>query len=112
MGKRLAFSKRSHAITAATTAALFVFATAPVEAGCGTKSVVLYSAYWCGFCKQVRGMLAGYHVRYNLQEASTTRVQASMLRRFGNTYVPKTVIGGVVVEGVNQARMKQLLCLR
>jgi hypothetical protein len=31
-----------------------------------------------------------------------------MLRRFGDTGVPRTVIGGVVVAGVDEARIKQL----
>jgi hypothetical protein len=31
-----------------------------------------------------------------------------MLRRFGDTAVPRTVIGGVVVEGVDEARITQL----
>jgi hypothetical protein len=31
-----------------------------------------------------------------------------MLKRFGDTAVPRTVIGGVVVEGVDEARIKQL----
>jgi hypothetical protein len=31
-----------------------------------------------------------------------------MLRRFGDKRVPRTVIGGVVVEGVDEERIKQL----
>jgi hypothetical protein len=31
-----------------------------------------------------------------------------MLRRFGDTGVPRTVIGNVVVEGVDEARIIQL----
>jgi hypothetical protein len=31
-----------------------------------------------------------------------------MIRRFGDTRIPRTVIGGVVVNGVDEARIKQL----
>jgi hypothetical protein len=31
-----------------------------------------------------------------------------MLRRFGDTAVPRTLVGGVVVEGVDERRIRQL----
>jgi hypothetical protein len=31
-----------------------------------------------------------------------------MLKRFGDTAVPRTIIGGVLVEGVDESRIKQL----
>jgi hypothetical protein len=31
-----------------------------------------------------------------------------MIRKFGDTAVPRTVIGAVVVEGVDEARIQQL----
>jgi glutaredoxin len=88
-------------------AALLCLPAIPAEAGC-SKSVTLYNAYWCPYCKQVRDILARNHIRYSIQDATTARVQAVMLRRFGDTGVPRTVIGGVVVEGVDEARIKQL----
>jgi glutaredoxin len=92
---------------AAVAAALLSLASAPAEAGC-SKSVTLYNASWCPYCRQVRAILARNHIRYSIQDATTARVQAIMLRRFGDTAVPRTVIGGVVVEGVDEARIKQL----
>jgi glutaredoxin len=77
------------------------------EAVC-TKSVVMYNADWCPYCKQVRAILARNHIKYRTLDATTARVQADMIRRFGDTGVPRTVIGGVVVEGVDEARIKQL----
>ena len=81
--------------------------TVPAEAWC-SKSVTMYNAYWCPYCKQVRAILARNHIRYSIQDATTARVQAAMIRKFGDTAVPRTVIGGVVVEGVDEARIKQL----
>jgi glutaredoxin len=77
------------------------------EAGCN-KSVILYNASWCPYCKQVRAILARNQIKYSILDATTARVQADMLRRFGDTGVPRTVIGGVVVAGVDEARIKQL----
>jgi glutaredoxin len=82
----------------------------PAEAACG-KSVVLYNAYWCPYCRQVRSLLGRYHIRYLLVEATTPRGQSLMLGRFGDTSVPRTIIGGVVVVGYDPERIKQLLCL-
>jgi glutaredoxin len=77
------------------------------EAGC-SKSVTMYNADWCPYCKQVRAILARNHIKYRILDATTARVQVDMVRRFGDTAVPRTVIGGVVVEGVDEARIKQL----
>ena len=94
-------------LVAAAVATLLLLAPAPAEAGC-IKSVTMYNAYWCPYCKQVRAILARNHIRYSVLDATTAQVQAIMVRRFGDTAVPRTVIGGVVVEGVDEARIKQL----
>jgi hypothetical protein len=47
-------------------------------------------------------------IRYSILDATTSEVQAVMLRRFGDTAVPRTLIGGVLVEGVDESRIKQL----
>jgi glutaredoxin len=87
--------------------AAFLLAPAPAEAGC-SKSVVMYNASWCPYCRQVRAILARNRIKYSMLDATTPRVQAIMLQRFGDTSVPRTVIGGVVVVGVDEARIKQL----
>ena len=88
-------------------AALVWLPPTPAEAGC-TKSVVMYNANWCPYCKQVRAILARNHIRYRILDATTARVQADMIRRFGSTAVPMTIVGGVVVAVVDEARIKQL----
>jgi glutaredoxin len=92
--------------SAALAVALF-WLPAPAEAGC-SKSVTLYNANWCPYCKQVRAILARNHIRYRILDATTSPVQVDMVRRFGDTRVPRTVIGGVLVNGVDEARIKQL----
>jgi len=98
----------SHALIAAlVTVPLLLFAALPAEAGC-SKRVYLYSTSWCPYCRQVRAILARNHIRYTLLDATTPRVQADMISRFGDTAVPRILIGGVLVEGVDEARIKQL----
>ena len=79
----------------------------PAQAGC-SKRVVLYNASWCPYCRQVRVILARNNIRYTIRDATTPGVQAEMIKRFGDASVPRTLIGGVLVNGVNEARIKQL----
>jgi glutaredoxin len=98
---------RSRLVAAAVGIVLLSLASASAKAGC-SKGVTMYNAYWCPYCKQVRAILARNHIRYSIQDATTARVQATMIRKFGDTAVPRTVIGGVVVAGVDEARIQQL----
>ena len=107
MPRRIFVVGRSRLVAAAVGIVLLSLASAPAKAGC-SKGVTLYNAYWCPYCKQVRAILARNHIRYTIQDATTARVQAAMIRKFGDTAVPRTVIGGVVVEGVDEARIQQL----
>ena len=94
-------------LIAAAATALLCLAAVPAEAGC-SKSVIMYNASWCPYCAQVRAILARNHIRYAVLDATTPQIQAIMLKRFGDTAVPRTLIGGVLVEGVDEARIKQL----
>ena len=98
--------RRSHLIVAAA-AVLLCLAVVPAEAGCSER-VVMYNASWCPYCKQVRAILARNHIKYSILDATTQQVQEVMLLQFGDTAVPRTVIGGVLVEGVDESRIKQL----
>jgi glutaredoxin len=94
-------------IATAAATALLCLAAVPTEAGC-SKSVIMYNASWCPYCGQVRAILARNHIRYAVLDATSPQVQAIMVKRFGDTAVPRTLIGGVLVEGVDEARIKQL----
>jgi glutaredoxin len=87
--------------------ALLLLAAAPATAGC-SKSVVMYNASWCPYCRQVRAILARNNIKYSIKDATTAPVQAEMVRRFGDTAIPRTIIGGTLVEGVDEDRIKQL----
>ena len=93
-------------IAASVAAALFGLPAA--AAAVCNKNVTMYNANWCPYCKHVRAILARNHIRYRILDVTMPRVQADMVTRFGDTAVPRTVIGGVLVEGVDEARIKQL----
>jgi len=68
----------------------------------------MYNAWWCPYCRQARAILARNHIRYRMLDVTSPQVQANMMRRFGDIGVPRTVIGGNVVEGVDETRILQL----
>ena len=104
---RLARRIASALLISALTAVLLTATPVPARAGC-SKSVTLYNASWCPYCKQVRAILARNNIKYRILDATTPSVQAAMVRKFGDTAVPRTVIGGAVVNGVDEERIKQL----
>ena len=95
--------------TAALAAAIMAVLAAPppAQAGC-SKRVILYDASWCPYCRQVRAILARNKIRYTVRNADNPRVQAEMIKFFGDASVPRTVIGRSVVAGVNERRIRQL----
>jgi len=107
MPKSLFFPLFSRFVATIVALALLTFAAIPANAGC-SKRVVLYNASWCPYCRQVRAILARNNIKYTIRDATTARVQAEMLNRFGDTSVPRTLVGGVLVNGVNEPRIKQL----
>ncbi len=96
-----------HLIATAAVAAVVFPCGSQAEARC-SKSVIMYNASWCPYCRQVRAILARNYIRYSILDATTPQVQAVMVKRFGDAAVPRTIIGGVLVNGVDEARIKQL----
>jgi glutaredoxin len=100
-------NRRSHVIATIALTTLLFAATTPAGAGC-SKSVTLYNAWWCPYCRQVRAILARNNIRYTILDATNSHVQALMVKRFGDTAVPRTIVGGILVEGVDEERILQL----
>lgn len=93
-------------LAALAASALLLSAPLPAEAGC-SKRVVLYNASWCPYCRQVRAILARNNIKYTMLDATTPRVQADMIKRFGDASVPRTVIGNAVVAGADEAAIRR-----
>ena len=79
MPRRASVVSHSRVIAAAAATALLCLAVR-AEAGC-SKSVVMYNASWCPYCRQVRAILARNHIKYSILDATTQQVQAAMLKR-------------------------------
>ena len=92
---------------AVTCFAVLALSATPADAGC-SKRVVLYDASWCPYCREVRTFLKRNNIRYMTLDATNPRIQADMIKRFGDASVPRTVIGRNVVHGADTARIKQL----
>lgn len=107
MPKDPSFPRVASLAAAIAACTLLTLTPAPAEAGC-SKRVILYNASWCPYCRQMRAILARNNIKYTIRDATTARVQADMLKRFGDTSVPRTLVGGVLVNGVDEARIKQL----
>ena len=107
MTRRISILSRRNLIAFAAASAMLCLGGDPALARC-SKSVVLYNASWCPYCRQVRAILARNHIKYSILDATTQQVQEVMLLQFGDTAVPRTVIGGTLVEGVDESRIKQL----
>ena len=101
------FASLTRFALAAVSAAALMMVSSPSEAGCN-KRVVLYNASWCHYCRQVRAILARNNIRYTIRDATTPRVQAEMIKRFGDASVPRTVIGRRVVAGADEAAIRRL----
>jgi glutaredoxin len=100
-------ARRLCLLTAAAAVALLLGGWQPAEASC-SKRVFLYNADWCPYCRQVQAILARNNIKYTILDATTTRVQADMVRRFGDTSVPRLLIGSALVEGADEARIRRL----
>lgn len=96
-----------HVLLLTAAAFLLLMTMVPANAGC-SKRVILYNASWCPYCRQVRAILARNDIKYTIRDATTAPVQADMIKRFGDTSVPRTLIGNAVVHGVDEERIKRL----
>jgi hypothetical protein len=66
-----------HLIVAAAAAALLSAAPSSAEAGC-SRSVTMYNAWWCPYCRQVRAILARNHIRYSILDATTSLIDTPL----------------------------------
>jgi len=82
------------------------------NATCGTKGVYVFSAYWCPHCKHVQAMLARHGIAYQtIETTGNTRARALMAQHFNTIAIPVTVVDDSYVIGLNEVRLKQLLCI-
>jgi hypothetical protein len=70
-GYPLKYGKWFYRVIAAAAVSVLLSAAPPgAEAGC-SKSVTMYNAWWCPYCRQVRAILARNHISYTILDATT-----------------------------------------
>jgi len=80
-----------------------------VPASASGGGVTIYSASWCGPCKQAKAYLTSKGVPYQDIDVEKSPEGAAEFRRLGGRGVPLIVIKGEKISGFNQARIDQLL---
>jgi glutaredoxin len=74
----------------------------------GDKTITMYSASWCGVCKQARQYFRKNRISYKEYDIETTGKGKSDFRKLKGTGVPIILIGKKRMNGFNQSRFESL----
>ncbi len=77
---------------------------------CQPPAVMMISASWCGYCRKARRFFQDNDIAFEEIDAEQTSDDGvkAVYKRFG---VPYIMVGGDHVEGFDEPRLRQLLCL-
>lgn len=70
--------------------------------------VVMYSAAWCGMCKQAKHYFRSNNIPYKVYDIEKSRVGKMDFKLLGGTSVPIIIVGRKRMNGFNIARFKKL----
>jgi glutaredoxin len=83
---------------------------APADSATPAPRVTLYSTTWCGWCRKTRALLASLGVAFTEKDVeSDPAAEAESIRKAGRPGVPVLDIGGTIVVGYNEARIRALV---
>jgi len=74
----------------------------------GKKAVVMYSASWCGICRQARAYFEGQGIDYNEYDVDTNARGKRDFARLGGRGVPIILVGDQRMDGFSKARFERL----
>jgi glutaredoxin len=77
-----------------------------------TSGIVLYSAAWCGYCKQAKAYLAGKRIPYQEFDVDTRNGMAAYAQAGGRKGVPLLLADGQRVQGFSRAAYDALFANR
>lgn len=75
----------------------------------GQPEVTLYATDWCGYCAATRRFFAVNGIQYTELDIEKSSEAAKIHRALGGNGVPLIVIGDDIVNGYNEAHLRQLL---
>lgn len=83
-------------------------ASAPAAASEPLRGVVLYSAVWCGYCKQAKAYLANKGIRYQEIDIDSDDGKLAYAKAGGGQGVPLLSAGGRSIVGFSSLSYDQL----
>lgn len=74
-----------------------------------SKRVIMYSASWCGVCKQARGYMQAKDIAFREYDVETNARGARDFKRLKGKGVPLIVVGKQRMSGFSAARLEQMI---
>jgi glutaredoxin len=74
-----------------------------------TRTVILYSADWCGYCRQAKRHLEDRDVPYELRDVDVPATKAELLARTGGKGIPVLDLDGRILRGYSRGSYDDLL---
>ena len=81
----------------------------PEDRACNASEqndVVLYSAVWCGYCKQTKQLLAKHNVNYCEYDIERSATGYEQFKALGGQAVPLLQFNGSIIHGYNKSLIK------
>ena len=77
------------------------------------KKVSIYSTPWCVYCKMAKKFFEANKITYEEHDvAADAKSRDEMIKKTGQMGVPVIDIGGKIVIGFDQPKLKELLGLK
>ena len=73
------------------------------------KSVVIYTAAWCGVCRTAKQYMRDHKIRYTEYDIEKSAKGDADYRRLGGRGVPILMVGGERMNGFNAERLERML---
>ena len=78
----------------------------------GKKRVIVYSTKTCPWCKKTKEFLKANKVSFTTKDVGSSKKNAQeMFKKSGQQGVPVTDIGGTIITGFNEGKLKRALGL-
>jgi len=76
--------------------------TTPTATRNGTRSVVMYSTPWCGYCKKAREYFKAHHIPYKDNDIESSASAKKTYDAFGGQGVPVIFVGRSRMNGFSE----------